>query len=236
MGERGYLVLAVVIGLALTSHRAHAQFVPGDVARPVPSEDGAAEDDAPDRSKSDPSSERSEKRLPTPGRLPSHDAQHVSITFSPLSLFKPMFEAQVEVRIVPGLGIAPIFGIGSVTSEATDSSYGEHTFRAYELGGQLVAYPTRDFSGIQLGVEAMWLKVSTDTFNGQQLSATAAGVAVGPFFGYKLLLPVGFTVFAQLGVAAVALTASASDQMGNSEQAKKSAFLPLVNLNAGWSL
>ena len=156
--------------------------------------------------------------------------------FSPLHLLNPMFEGQVEVRIVPGLGIAPIFGIGSITSEATDSSYGEHTFRAYELGGQLAAYPMREFSGIQLGVEALWLKVSTDTFDGQRLSATAAGVAVGPFFGYKLLLPVGLTLFAQLGIEAVALTASASDQMGNSGREKKSTFVPLVNLNAGWSL
>ena len=159
----------------------------------------------------------------------------VSITLSPLHLISPIFELEVEAQIVPHFGAAIIGGIGSITTEPTVSGLAAQKFSAYELGAQLVGYPLQPFSSLQLGGELLWIKVSTETFQGQQIRADAGGVAVGPFIGYKLLTKVGFTFFAQGGFQYVVVKADAADDQGNTASADKSAFIPLLNLNVGWS-
>ncbi len=160
---------------------------------------------------------------------------YVSATFSPLHLISPIFELQIEGRVVPHFGIAVIGGIGSIKSEATVSGVDSQKFSAYELGTQLVGYPLQPFDSLQLGAELMWIHVGTETFQGQEIKANAGGVAIGPLIGYKLLTKVGFTFFVQGGFQYVAVKANASDNAGNAASAKQSAFIPLLNLNIGWS-
>ena len=159
----------------------------------------------------------------------------VSITFSPLHLLLPMFEAQVEVLVTPHLGISAIGGIGSITAASTDGALADQKFSAWELGAQVVGYPLRDFSSLQLGAEFIWIHVSTEDIGGQQISANAGGGAVGPLLGYKWLTKVGFTAFVQGGFEYVFVTGNAADDQGNTAQAKQSAVIPLLNFNIGWS-
>ncbi len=159
---------------------------------------------------------------------------YVSVTFSPLHLISPIFELQVEGRVVPHFGIALIGGIGSIKSEPTVSGLDEHKFSALELGGQLIGYPLQPFESLQLGAELMYIHIATETFQGQEIKANAGGLALGPLVGYKLLTKIGFTFFVQGGFQYVAVT-DAPDDTGASASAKRSAFVPLLNLNIGWS-
>ena len=169
------------------------------------------------------------------GETHTDHGPYVSVTFSPLHLISPIFELQIEGRVVPHFGVAVIGGIGSITTEATVSGLDEQKFSAYELGTQLIGYPLRPFESLQLGAELMWIHVGTETFQGTEIKANAGGVAIGPLIGYKLLTQVGFTFFVQGGFQYVAVKADASDDAGNSATAKQSSFVPLLNLNLGWS-
>ena len=62
------------------------------------------------------------------------------------------------------------------------------------------------------------------------LSAKGEGVAVGPFLGYKYTADVGFTFDAQLGIERVFAKATSG-----SSNASDSTYVPLLNLNVGWS-
>lgn len=136
---------------------------------------------------------------------------------------------------MPHFSIAPIFGVGSIKADSSNSTLGDQKFSAYELGAQFVGYPLREFSSLQLGAELMYIHVSTETVNGQQISAAAGGAAVGPLVGYKVLTKAGFTFFVQGGFEYVFAKASASDNQGNSATAEQSTVIPLLNLNLGWS-
>jgi hypothetical protein len=159
---------------------------------------------------------------------------HVSLTFSPVHLLiGPIFEMQVEAQVAPHFGVSLIGGIGTIKAES--STAGTVKFSAYELGGQLVGYPLADFKSLQLGAELLWVKVSTEEVNGERLSADAGGFAVGPFIGYKLITKIGFTFFAQGGFQYLTARADATDDDGTSASAEDSTFVPLLNLNVGWS-
>lgn len=167
--------------------------------------------------------------------LPGRSERSVSVTFSPLHLVLPVLEAHVEVSIVRHFGVALVGGVGSVSAESPDPVIDGERFSAYELGGQFVAYPLRDFSGLQLGAEVLWVHVSTENFAGRLITADAGGFAVGPLIGYKLMLRVGFTAFVQGGFQYALIRGEASDSQGNRSTDEQSAFFPLVNLNLGWS-
>jgi hypothetical protein len=98
-----------------------------------------------------------------------------------------------------------------------------------------VGYPLRDFSSLQLGAEVLYLHVSTNRFEGATVEAAAGGVALGPFIGYKLITAIGFTFFAQGGFEYLAARAEATDSQGNTDHNEQAAFIPLLNLNVGWS-
>jgi hypothetical protein len=164
---------------------------------------------------------------------PKEPVRYVSVTLSPLHLFSPIFELQIEAKVIPHLGVAVIGGIGSITVD--DPLVGRETFQAYELGGQVVGYPLREFSSLQLGAEVLWVKVAVDDYGGQRISGSANGIAIGPFVGYKFVADIGFTFFVQGGFEYVAAQAEASDDEGNSASGEQSAFIPLLNLNLGWS-
>jgi hypothetical protein len=162
---------------------------------------------------------------------------YVSVTFSPLHLLSPIFELQIEGRVIPHFGVAVIGGIGSITAKFGTSSGEvlEQKFSAFELGGQLIGYPLQPFESLQLGAELLYINVGTKTFQGQEVKGNAGGFAIGPLVGYKLLTKVGFTFFVQGGFEYVAIKSDASDNNGTSVTEKQSAFIPLLNLNLGWS-
>jgi hypothetical protein len=170
-----------------------------------------------------------------PPEKPPEPVRYVSATFSPLHLFQPIFEADIEVMPIPHLGISVIGGIGKVSVESPDPSVDGATFDAYELGAHVIGYPLKDFSSLQLGAEILWIKVSVDNYQGTDVSGTGAGVAFGPFVGYKFIADIGFTLYVQGGFQYVKVEAEAHDTQGNSANAEQDGFIPLLNFNLGWS-
>jgi hypothetical protein len=169
-----------------------------------------------------------------PGEAPRHV---VSVTFSPLHLITPIFELTVEASLIPGLGAALILGAGQVTVDDTDPATGaeeEVTLAAYEAGIQAAWYPLDRFDGLQFGAEILYLHINADDIHGE-VSGAGDGLAMGPFVGYKVMLDVGFTFVPQLGVQYVTARAEAEDSTGNSTEDTASTWIPLLNLNVGWS-
>jgi hypothetical protein len=156
----------------------------------------------------------------------------VSLTMSPIHLLLPVFELMLEARPVDHLGLALIGGAGSVKSS---SSSGSEKFSAYELGAQVVWYPMKPFHGLVVGAEALYVKVESDELSEGEVRGSGTGLAVGPLVGYKVLTSGGFTFVAQGGLEYIAVQAEASDKAGNSSEADDSRWIPLVNLNLGWS-
>ena len=154
----------------------------------------------------------------------------VSVTFSPIHLIFPIAEVTVEGNINNKIGIAVIGGYGSL--EATDGIQ-KRKLSAFEAGAHVNYYVIGSFDhGMQLGVEALYVKVATD--DNVQVSGAANGLAIGPYVGYKIITRVGFTFEANGGVQYVAAKANATDGT-SSAQKSDSKVIPLLNLNVGWS-
>lgn len=153
----------------------------------------------------------------------------VYLSISPLHLLAPVVELTGEVRLHRHIGVAAIGGYGSIKVD------GYKPFKVWEVGGQFVGYPVGHFDhGMQVGLEVLYAGVSTDE-NIKVSSATANGLATGPFVGYKLATRVGFSFNAQLGVEYVFATADAKAPSGATATAAQSSIIPLLNLQAGWS-
>jgi hypothetical protein len=127
-----------------------------------------------------------------------------------------------EARLHDKIGVAVIGGGG----KATDRNGSGITATVYEVGGPVRAYVIGDFRhGMQVGGEVLYLHLADS-----RISATGEGLAIGPFVGYKLTIDAGFTFDAQLGVEHLSLQAhNATDSASNKT------FIPLLNLNVGWS-
>ncbi|HTM45485.1 MAG TPA: hypothetical protein VL137_11045 [Polyangiaceae bacterium] len=173
--------------------------------------------------------------LHTQARAAEHDSRHVSLTLSPIHLIFPIVEAQVELLVVPHFSVAAIGGVGSIAAKSNDPVVDGQRFSVQEVGGQIVGYPLREFSSLQLGAEVLWVHVATKLLAGQEISGKASGVAFGPFAGYKLITSGGFTFFVQGGFEYESVTAHATDTTGTNAHDQKSGFIPLLNLNIGWS-
>jgi len=154
-----------------------------------------------------------------------------SLTISPLLLTAPIVELTGEVRLSDKMGVAGILGAGTIKSDAT-SSTPETKFSAFEVGAQFRYYALGTFRhGMQLGVEALYLRVSG---NIDSTSGRADGLALGPFVGYKFTSSAGFTFDGQVGVQRVGFAAQAHNST-SSASVSESAYIPLLNLNVGWS-
>lgn len=165
-----------------------------------------------------------------PAPPPAPELNRVYASLSPFHLAAPIVEGQVEIRANPRVGVAVLGGGGSMKASG-------FKFTVWEVGGQFVGYPVGDFDhGMQLGLEVLYAHVSTNDTgaNGVTLSGVGSGLGVGPFIGYKLATKVGFTFNIQGGVEYMAVRADATDGT-RSSGTNQSAFIPLANLNVGWS-
>lgn len=158
--------------------------------------------------------------LSTPVR--AEGDQQVTVTWSPIHLVLPVVELTGEYNVAPHMGAAAILGAGRVSNE--DDTV---TATAIEVGAQFNYYLLARFSGLHAGLEGIYLNLGDVE---QDTTASAAGFAVGPYAGYKLMTSIGFTFVAQLGVSYLAFNAKTSTQTSS-----ESKFSPLLNLNIGWS-
>lgn len=177
-----------------------------------------------------------EPEIPPPPAKPEKPTRLASITLSPLHLILPMFELTAELSVVPHFGVAILGGIGSVAIESNDPTIDGERFQAYEVGGQLLGYPLEPFQSLVVGAEVLWVHVSLDEDIGTstRLTGSGQGVAVGPLIGYKYMARSGFTMFVHGGVQYMVAQAEADDG-GGVEEEEDERFIPLLNLNLGWS-
>lgn len=146
---------------------------------------------------------------------------HASITFSPVHLVLPVAELTAELKVAPKMGVAVILGAGSVTPENSDNSV-----TVFEAGISPRYYVWGDFrNGVELGIEAVYVHGSADS--DFMSSATAEGLAVGPYAGYKWVSSIGLTLEAQLGAQYLTLRGDVSDDSSD--------VAVLLNLQVGWS-
>lgn len=143
-----------------------------------------------------------------------------SITFSPVHLALPMIELMGEFRPAEHVGVAAIGGLGRVSGSGISAT-------ATEIGGQFNYYFMHPFWGLHGGVEAIYLHLSDVDVD---VTASAAGLTIGPYVGWKYISAIGFTFDGQLGVDFLTTSAKTS----NSSTSERRVF-PLLNLNIGWS-
>ena len=69
---------------------------------------------------------------------------------------------------------------------------------------------------------------------GDSVTGVAQGLALGPFFGWKTTSHAGFTFEVQGGVEIVTAGTQVTDSSGGSTSSDVE-YVPLLNLNIGWS-
>lgn len=172
---------------------------------------------------------------------PERPVRTASITISPIHLLMPIAEITGEFAVTDKVGVAGIVGVGSVplkttriSSTGTSTTESTERLSAWEVGGHFNYYVIGNFDhGMQLGVEALYLKIARSEQD-YRSAAAANGFAVGPYVGYKIITHVGFTFEGNLGFQYVAARATATDGTTTAEK-KDSTVIPLLNLNVGWS-
>jgi hypothetical protein len=158
----------------------------------------------------------------------------VSLTLSPLHLLAgPVLELAAEFRVGPGFGLALLGGFGEWPVE--DSNGDEIRTAVYEIGAQAAWYPFEAFAGFLVGAELAYMHLETETLPDSDVSVVAGGLGLGPMAGYKLVTRGGFTFVVHAGVAYMAISAAAEEGERVVDEDERSRFVPLLNLNLGWS-
>ena len=155
-------------------------------------------------------------------------ADGISLTFSPYHVLIPMGELQLEIPLSQsrksGLAIVGGYGSANVEIDGIDTPA-----TIYDIGSSIRYYLFGDYSmGFQVGVEAMWTGISEED---SDVRFNAQGFTIGPFVGFKVVLPIGFTVDTQIGAAYI----TARGELNNPAEAERTDFIPLFNLNVGWT-
>lgn len=159
--------------------------------------------------------------------------QTVAVTFSPLhAAFNSTAEITAEYAVKRKLGVALIGGYGRPSFE--DINGNDVQLTVIEAGASARYYLFGSFDhGMQVGGEVLYINVSGET---DDVNATASGISVGPFIGYKKAARFGLTFDAQLGVAYLAVRAkSTNSSTGDEGEAEADGTGILLNLNLGWS-
>jgi len=142
----------------------------------------------------------------------------ITLTASPFHALIPFGEITGELLITDRISGALILGIGKILDSKTDTHF------AQEVGAQANYYFKPTFRALHVGIEATYVH-SSDSDDTNELTGTSA--AVGPLVGYKYIHRTGFSLVAQLGLAAALVEEREGDNVIK--------VLPIVNLNAGWS-
>jgi len=155
---------------------------------------------------------------------------------SPIHLVIPLVEVHVEAPVaVDGrLSLVGILGAGATTVK--DSIDGDIDMTILQVGGQGRFYVVDPMEGFHIGGEGVLIEVYADSETDADVTATAAGVSLGLFGGWKYVGDSGFTFVAHVGYQTAGVGAEVKDS-GTGEEVSKSEGSqgPLVNLDLGWS-
>ena len=127
----------------------------------------------------------------------------MTVSISPLHLALPFLETTAEFRFNEAVSLALIGGAGTVEVTGGDKVF------VYEVGMQS-RYYYDDFEGGNIGFEGILVKASLE--DGQSISSSANGFAVGPFAGWKFVLDSGLTFDLQAGYQFLVNSAEATDE------------------------
>ncbi len=186
---------------------------------------------------------------PEPTAPPVEPVHRFSATLSVLEpLLFSTYEVAGEIRLGKQAGLALALGVGSISLQKFDKSLPDETAKVWQIGSQVRFYPVGTFEhGMQAGAEFLYLFGSTSatgtidlgpgvpTPPPGTLTASGTGLKIGAFIGYKLIVPVGFTCDAQVGIGYLSLKGVAHDEAGNSKSAGYKTAVPLANASVGWS-
>ena len=86
--------------------------------------------------------------------------------------------------------------------------------------------------GLQIGAEVDYIYIDSEAGN---ISLLGNVVAAGPFIGYKVISNIGFTFDAQVGAQYITGSGEASEPNSQATLKADSSWIPLINLNIGWS-
>ena len=144
-----------------------------------------------------------------------------TITFAPVRLINPVLEVDLEYRINDQLSFTVISALGKIELDTVM----DRKVSVYEVGAQVGYYVIGDFErGLMLALEGIYVKLDTEMTAGER-----AGVGIGPLFGYKVALRMGFSFLAQAGLSYYA----GEGELENNVACDRCAAN--LNLNVGWS-
>jgi hypothetical protein len=159
-----------------------------------------------------------------------------------------IYDGSGEFRLGRHAGLAVVLGAGSISMKQFYKSLPDEKAHIWAGGLQLRFYPIGTFDhGLQLGAEFIYLSGSASTSgtitdeSDPNLSYTGAltvkgtGFKVGPFVGYKVALPVGLTLAAQIGVDYLSLKGIAKVDSGGSRTGETKTPFLLADAGVGWS-
>ncbi|MBM4342898.1 MAG: hypothetical protein FJ100_05935 [Deltaproteobacteria bacterium] len=157
-----------------------------------------------------------------------------TVSFNPLLLLEPIFEATAEFRVLPMVGVAVIGGGGKRT-ETVNTGFGNATTTSNLIlaGAQGSYYLSGNFDdGIHGGIEILYARKQIESAAGTVSSvAPKSSTSLGVFGGYKLSWPlsrqVGLTGLLQAGYGWVVQSSSQATVDSKAE--------PFLNVQAGAS-
>ena len=174
----------------------------------------------------DPPTRSSETLAPAKETEP--ELRSVAVTLSPLHVLVGVAEVAFEGRLARKFGLGGILGGGSLGPPPwAPQTSGRTPILEIGLSPRYYVIGTFDH-GMQIGAEGMVIAAWASSGS---TSATAIGVGVAPYIGYKFTAPIGFVVEVQAGGGYTFAVAQASS--GSTAAAQGAYFL--LNLNAGWA-
>lgn len=175
------------------------------------------------------SSQEEEQEAPRRSRFAEPRKRVVTVAFSPLQLLLPIFQMSTHVRIGDDFSVGAIGGYGSVPVNVLN---GTSSANAWEAGAQFLYFAEGSFDGgMEVGLEALFTHVAIESGQGLSSSVAAAGLAIGPLLGWKLVTKAGFTFDSQIGIAYLA--AKQSVPLGATGSSRSAVLIG--NLDVGWS-
>ena len=167
-----------------------------------------------------------------PGAALATDHGHdVALTISPVHLGIPIVEVTGEYALERRLGFAVIGGYGTPTVILNDGERVKLTAIEFGASGRYYLFGSFDH-GMQIGAEVLYIHVSGEA---DAVRATASGLSLAPFIGYKKSAKFGLTFDAQLGVSYTVVRASSESDSGAEGDAESEGAGILLNLNLGWA-
>ena len=174
-----------------------------------------------------------DEEIPAP---PVDRPDTLSLTGSLWHLQYPMFGANVEVALGDRFGLAVHGALGVRSVDVDEGSVVRRgNLAAAEFGGSFRYYLIGDFAnGMQLGLDMRYLTFDLAGLE-EGWDAEQDGFDVGPFAGYKIVAPSGFTFEVQGGGTYFVARVQPAEGGGTTGAVDDKRFDWFAYVNFGWT-